>query len=323
MTVTTALGCLRLAIAPEQWPAMASAATLPEGKHRRAVASLLFREQLIAAADRVLSVDLQILASSALVDTGVSVRCQGTLLHLVHVDEALLETLESQCSFTAQPPPAVLLGMRIPTRVLLGARFMAQRVVRAVRYGDVVLLPVPAPSTDASPTSYPATCVWGDGNAARESRLIEARVLLQNGTMTFLEKPTRKSESSSGSMPVPVPTPEASAPGEPGATSMSQPPAETSSDPASTFPNFPEACDLECLELLVHFELAGPLLRLTDIANLDVDDVLDLAVPVDQARVRITVARQMVGVGELVVVAGRLGVRVLHMKLGDGPKGAA
>lgn len=280
--VSTAAGDVSLAILPQRWPALASAATLTDQRQRRAVAGLLLARYIGCLAEKVLTVELHGSVPAGRRTTGVVVHCGGARLDVLEVDAAFLSALEADPAALPLDWPHSAGGLRLPSRIVLGRRRIAPATLRGLRPFDVVLLP-PQPFTqhaDIALAIQPVSALlcWGDDDACG----LQTRVLIQSSTMTLTDVP-------------------AAAAGD----------AHAGKQPSAA------ARALARLELPVQFELAGPSLGLADIASLSADDVLELALPLDQARVRITVAGQAVGMGELVSVGGRLGVRIVRMDLAD------
>ncbi|QHI99998.1 hypothetical protein GT347_19640 [Xylophilus rhododendri] len=291
--VATSAGQISLAIEPQRWPALAMAASLPDSGTRSAVASLLLGEFLGRLADTSFTVDLRTTAPPASHGSGVALRCGDALLEVLHVDDYLLQAAERHCTALEPTMPATALAWRLPSRLILASRPMPRQVLQGLRCGDVVVLPLhqlPDDSGAGRGLCARAVLAWGGDSPSA----LRAPVLLRDSTMTLID-----------------------APHEDGASAML--PIERDGADASAG----IVRSLARLELPVQFELAGPSLRLADIAGLAADDVLELAMPIEQARVRIRVAEQCIGHGELVALGGRLGVRVLRIEPVDGRGGAA
>lgn len=273
-TVFTPFGIARLAIAPLQWPALASAATLADAGRRHAVATLLLESRLGPLAALVSGVELQ--AAGAIGDVsraGVALHVAATRFDVLAVDDRLLTAIESHVAGLNPVLSDTALDRRLPSRIVLASRSISVRRLSELRVGDVIVLPSPGSSESA----FDAWLSWGEGGP----RDLRTHVLLCGATMSLTTPPAfaHAAESDAG---------------------------------IDAFPSTAGAL-LARLELPVCIELAGPVLRLADIADLKSGDVLELPIPIEQAQVRITVARQGVGLGELVVIGGRLGVRILRM----------
>ena len=272
-TVRTPFGSVRLAIDASQWPALASAARLPDDGRRHAVLTLLIEARLGTLAGLVTDFDLQVGSAGDIGFAGVTLQIEAVRCDVVSVDDRLLDALEAYVAELSPSLPAAMFHRSLPSRILLAARSLPAGRLRDLQVGDVLLLA--APNLLAS--GFEAWLSWGEGGPSE----LRTRVLLSGATMNLTSAP-----AVSG-------MPEDDVAGEvflPGGRAL-----------------------LARLELPIGIELAGPLLRLADISGLKAGDVLELPVPIEQAQVRITVARQALGLGELVAIGGRLGVRILRM----------
>lgn len=272
-TVHTPYGSARLAIAPLQWPALASAATLADAGQRRAVAILLAASRLGPLAALVSDIELGSGSMADVSSAGLALQVAAVRLDVLAVDDRLLAAIEAHVAELSPRLSIAARSRRLSSRILLASRGLPLGRLRTLRVGDVLVLPSGKPAEDG----VDAWLSWGDGRAAQ----LRARVLLSDANM-----------------------------------SLKNPPAVVGADenPEDGGVSVPTAGDLlSRLELAVGIELSGPTLRLADIADLKAGDVLELPVPVEQAQVRITVARQGWGLGELVAIGGRLGVRILRM----------
>lgn len=71
------------------------------------------------------------------------------------------------------------------------------------------------------------------------------------------------------------------------------------------------------LEVPVHFEIDNVPLPLAQVASLRPGYVIDLAIPVDQAEIRLLACGQLIGRGKLVVIGECLGVQISHLTTGS------
>jgi len=278
LTVRSAFGSLEIAMSCLQWPAMDCAATLADRRSRDAVATLLLREGLGPLGHLLLSVELLPAPAPVTRTSGVVCVYRAARLEVLRADTSLLGAIGgtvADADRTVGMPYQTTL--RLPSRLWIGRRLLSRTLLQGLRALDVVLLPANAGGAARS------TLTWGDGTR----RLLRAGVLLQASTMTLIEAPHLSSDADISAESQDAPAP--------GATATAR--------------------ALARLELPVDFELDGPQLSLADIATLDAGDVLELPSSIDHAQVRITVARQRVGLGELVAVGGRLGVRILAMDI--------
>lgn len=278
LMVRSPFGSLEIAMSCLQWPAMDCAATLPDRRSRNAVATLLLREGLGPLAHLLMSVELLPAPAPVTRTSGVVCVYRAARLEVLRADTSLLGAIGSavaDADRTVGMPHET--ALRLPSRLLVGRRFLSRTLLCGLRPLDVVLLP--------ANEGEPARLTWGDGTTRS---LLRAGVLLQASTMTLTEAPHLSADAAG--------------------------PAELQDAPASGATATARA--LARLELSVDFELDGPQLSLADITTLATGDVLELPSSVDHAQVRITVARQRVGLGELVAVGGRLGVRILAMDIG-------
>ncbi|MCZ2498201.1 hypothetical protein GN316_15655 [Xylophilus sp. Kf1] len=272
-TVRTPFGAARLAIATAQWPALAGAATLDDDVRRNAVAGWLVRARMGSLAALVSAIELDAGPPRDVPATGVFLHSDSVRIDVLTADDGLLQAIEAAL---AQRVPALAdaaLQRRLPSRFLLASRAVSVGRLRALRVGDVVLLP----SVASTESGLNARWSWGDGGPAE----LCAHVFLRGSSMSLKLLPALADTAE----------------------------YETISDGSP-----PTTVELLArLELPIAVELAGPLLRLADIARLTAGDVLEMPVPIDQAQVRLTVARQALGWGELVAIGGRLGVRILRI----------
>jgi type III secretion protein Q len=287
--VGTPAGSARLAFSPDEWPALTSAATLVDRRQRAAVALLLLGDTVGSLAGMLSSVEIQPSVSVGLRTSGIVLRWAEQRLHVVQADEGVLDVVRA---WSGRLVPALQPGadaFRIPSVLSLGRRCIPCARLRLLRDGDTVLLPAFAGAEALQPALTTAITMarlsWGDTSSGG----LHTRVSLHHSTMTLIDAPSDNS-----------------------AADLMDEPAVSASESAST-----TRLALARLELQLQFELAGPVLRLADIAGLAAGDVLELPVPVEHARVRITVARQWVGIGELVAVGGQVGVRIVRIDLAD------
>ncbi|WPB57930.1 FliM/FliN family flagellar motor switch protein [Xylophilus sp. GOD-11R] len=293
--VCTSVGEFDLALEPRQWPDLALAAGLPDAGRRSAVAMLLLSECIGASAAELLSVDLRTTAPPGSRSIGVELSRGDSRAQLLRMDEALFRSLERSLDKT---PPRLAQGalrMRLPSRVVLASRGLSNQVLQRLRQRDVLLLPdVPArPGAGAAGMPMVNACLaWGPGSRGA----LRVPVLLQDTKMTLTS-------------PLDLAMPD-----------MAPVPSTNSHHGHAGDAGISDA--LARMELPVQFEMAGPSLQLADIASLVADDVLELPMAVEQSRVRMVVAGQCVGLGELVAVGNRLGVRILRMDLASEMPGA-
>lgn len=290
--IRTVAGTVTVAFSPDHWPGLASAATMSDPERRGAIALLLISEQARTPSGFLLSVELAQATQSTLTARAVALRHEGRPFQLLGTSQEMLDAVDAAAQRAGRHLPTSASALRIPCRARIASRHFSAQTLRALLEGDVVVL---SPTNGLAAPDCAATCVWGDS----DFETLQARVLVRRNTMTLLETPTL--------------TPSTGADHPARSTTQEGPLADAATATDANSPKATAVVNLERLELVLHFELQGPLLRLAEIADLAVDDVLELPMPVDQAHVRIMVARQWVGLGELVVVGERLGVRVVQM----------
>jgi type III secretion system YscQ/HrcQ family protein len=276
--ITTRSGSALLAIEPRDWPALASAATLADVARRNAVAQVLFGERLGAFAWHVGHIELEAGGAAGRTSGGLVMSLASMPLAVLAVDDSLLDAIESWTDFPGGEQPESFLSaagaMRLPSRIVLASRLLPQARLQNLRVGDALLLP---PGSAPAPI-LGASLSWGD-DPIRPGQGLQASVLLAQATMTLTTPPAFQTDD------------------------LPHAPAEYRNGDAA----------LDRLAFPVTFELAGPLMRLAEISRLAAGDVLELKVPVEHAELQIRIAGQAWGLGELVAVGGRLGVRILRM----------
>jgi type III secretion system YscQ/HrcQ family protein len=294
-TIVTTAGTMTLGFPADQWPGLASAATLSDDEERRAIALLLIGQQALAIREFIVDVDLRYSTSLTPTERGIGLRLDGKSFYLLSVSQDMLEATDVALKRLPPAPSPVAHALSLPCRMVVGSRTMSAGALRKLFVGDTILL---APMAGTSVLECVAICVWGAFDLAN----IQARVLVRHHIMTLLETPSLKQPVGlEHRLDAPIQDPPAGIPG-----ALANLRASESAAPI----------DLDVLEFNVQFELPGPLLALAAIANLASGDVLELAMPVDHARVRIMVAQQCIGLGELVVLGDRLGVQVMRIQIG-------
>lgn len=286
-TVRTAFGTARLAMNPLHWPALASAATLKDDGRRHALITMLVEARLGPLAALVSGFELQAGMAGCVVFAGLALHVEAVRCDILAVDDRLLAAIEAYVAALRPSLSTAALQRRLPSRILLGSRTLPVSRLRNLQAGDVLLLGLHNPPM----SSFSGWLSWGERGPGE----LSAPVLLSGLTMSLNSPP---------------------APG-----------GITGADAGSDVIASTGAALLAQLDLPIGIELSGPLLRLADIADLKAGDVLELPIPIEQAHVRLTVARQALGLGELVAIGGRLGVRILRLDpvagLGDNKTGGA
>ena len=276
--ITTRSGSALLAIESRDWPALASAATLVDVARRNAVAQVLFGERLGGFAWHVGQIHLEAGSGAGRTGGGLAMTLASMPLEVLAVDDSLLDAIESWTGFTGAEQTGSFLSaagaMRLPSRIVLASRLLPHARLQCLRIGDALLLP----TGSFSPPTLAASLKWGD-DPFRPGQGLQASVLLAQATMTLTTPPAFETDD------------------------LAHAPSEHRHGEAA----------LDRLAFPVTFELVGPLMRLAEISRLAAGDVLELGVPVEHAEVQIRVAGQAWGLGELVAVGGRLGVRILRM----------
>ncbi|MGI4985269.1 MAG: type III secretion system cytoplasmic ring protein SctQ, partial [Janthinobacterium lividum] len=222
-----------------------------------------------------------------------------TLRFVVSAPRTVLAMLLQRLDAVGPPPPvaeasaahdAPFCGMlrwpvRVPGRILLGARPIAIATLEALRPGDVILNAFSQAATHAHANGTPlaATVAWGTPLLRR----VCAAVDIDGRLLTLTKEPIMSDDLSPtmhGAGPVGGAGP----------------------------------IELGALDLPVQFEIETVTLPLAQLSALRPGYVIELDTPVAEAQIRIVAHGQTIGVGELITVGEHLGVRVLQMAHDDG-----
>ncbi|MEX3816111.1 type III secretion system cytoplasmic ring protein SctQ [Paraburkholderia sp. BR13439] len=199
---------------------------------------------------------------------------------LVHLDEPLSQALTQRIAAQRGVAYRGLAQLRLPGRLVLGLKRMPLERLRSLRPGDVVLgaTPVGARALLVDASSVAANHQWGSAEAG----LLIARGKLSHSTFEFTE-------------PLQM---------------MDDPYGGLAAHPA-TDRDAPVAADE--LDIPVQFEIDTLALPIAQLNALRAGYVLDLPVPVAEARIRLTAYGQTLGFGQLVAIGEHLGVRITEL----------
>ncbi|WP_206956692.1 type III secretion system cytoplasmic ring protein SctQ [Trinickia acidisoli] len=174
--------------------------------------------------------------------------------------------------------------INVPGRLVVGAKTYRIATLRTLRMGDVLLRaldPALAGTCAEPPQAADLRALWGMHGSVQ----LAATARLEGCTLTLKETPT-----------------------------MSY---ETEDHDAGTASG-DEPIDIGELNLPVKFELDTVQMPVVQLSALRPGYVVELPVPIADARIRLTSYGQTIGTGELVTVGDQLGVRVLQMTHGNG-----
>jgi type III secretion protein Q len=200
------------------------------------------------------------------------------------VAESLLALLEAPAAAIRQ---AGLPALRLPGRLMLGARRFALAELRRLEPGDVILdvanmVPLMPRARGAAPELAPFSChaAWGSAGLMRAI----ARVRIDGTRLTLKEFPMITEE--------------------------------TILQDAQALPGHPlgaegASAELESLDIPVGFEIDTVALPLGELTALAPGYVLELPQRAENVPLRLVAYGRTIGTGELVTVGDRLGVRLL------------
>lgn len=203
---------------------------------------------------------------------------------LGRLDDACVEALAACIARQRIPFAQHASQIHVPGRLIVGARSYRIDVLRTVRPGDILLRAVDpslAGSLAMPPRAADFRALWGTPGAAQ----LAAGARLEGRTLTLTETPTMSHETQ-----------------------------DHDTSPASG----DEPIDIGELNLPVKFELDTVQMPVVQLSALRPGYVVELPVPIIDARIRLTSYGQTIGTGELVTVGDQLGVRVLQMMHGNG-----
>jgi len=207
----------------------------------------------------------------------------------VWLPEALLDALLPALETRAAGPGLRLPALRVPGRLMLGARSFTEAGLRALEPGDVVLnvssaRPLAGDGDAAELALVPFSChvAWGTAGLMCAT----ARVRIAGRQLTLMESPMMTEESAL---------------------------QDGQSLPGHALGTLAADAELATLEIPISFEIDTLALPLDELAGLAPGYVLELAQRVEQVPLRLVAYGRTIGSGELVAVGERLGVRILSI----------
>lgn len=215
----------------------------------------------------------------------ISLRAQALAIECIMPppDDGCLDVLEARIGTQRLPLPRALGALRVPGRLALGTKTMRIATLRSLRAGDVVLRALDPRVSDWLATRDRTTeihALWGTPGAPG----IRVPVRVGTNTMTLTGEPTM---------------------------------TEAEMDIPSEQPEDQAAFDVSGLGLPIRFEVDTVAMPVSQLTALRPGYVVELAVPLADARIRMSAHGQTIGFGELVTVGEHLGVRILEMTHGD------
>ncbi|AXF25794.1 YscQ/HrcQ family type III secretion apparatus protein [Burkholderia pyrrocinia] len=196
---------------------------------------------------------------------------------VVSVDDDVAAQLEAHCTTLPAAPPPWLHALRVPTRVRLGTRRYDCALLRSLRAGDILLH-----ALAATPDGVLEHASLHGGHA--HGRQWRAAVRVSGPTLILTASPAMTSDHDDA--------------------------------PTGAFP-LHETVPVDTLDVPVQLELDAIVLPVADLAALGPGHILELALPVDDADIRLVVYGQTIGVGRLVAVGDQLGVQISRMAVRD------
>jgi type III secretion protein Q len=207
---------------------------------------------------------------------------------LGRLDDACVEAIAACLARQRLPLAPHTSAIPVPGRLIVGAKTYRIAALRTLRPGDV-LLRAAEPALAASfagsapKEAIALRAIWGMPGSVQ----LAAPVLLDGNTLTLQGTPSMSHET------------------------------EDHDDTAAA-PGADEPIEIGELNLPVKFELDTVPMPVVQLSALRPGYVVELPVPIADARIRLTAYGQTIGTGELVTVGGQLGVRVLQMMHGHG-----
>lgn len=203
---------------------------------------------------------------------------------LGRLDDACIEAISSCIGRQRIPFAPHASVINVPGRLVVGAKTYRIDTLRSLRAGDILLRSLD-PALSGSPGEPPqGVCLralWGMPGTVQ----LAAAARLEGHTLTLQGTPTMSYETEEH-------------------------------DPAAA--NGDEPIDIGELNLPVKFELDTVPMPVVQLSALRPGYVVELPVPIADARIRLTSYGQTIGTGELVTVGDQLGVRVLQMTHANG-----
>lgn len=202
------------------------------------------------------------------------------------LDDACVEAIAACIGRQRIPFAQHASGINVPGRLVVGAKTYRIDTLRTVRAGDILLRvvdPALAGALASPPQAVALRALWGMPGSLQ----LAAAVRLEAHTLTLQGTPTMSYETE-----------------------------EHDHDAAA--PSGDEPIDIGELNLPVKFELDTVPMPVVQLSALRPGYVVELPVPIVDARIRLTSYGQTIGTGELVTVGDQLGVRVLQMTHGNG-----
>ncbi len=215
----------------------------------------------------------------------ISLRTQELALECIMPppDDGCLDVLEARIATQRLPLSRTVSALRVPGRLALGSKTMRIATLRSLRAGDVVLRALDPRLSDWLATRDRSTeihALWGTPGAPG----IRVPVRVGANMMTLTGEPTM---------------------------------TEAEMDIPSEQPEDQTAFDVSGLGLPIRFEVDTVAMPVSQLTALRPGYVVELAVPLADARIRLSAHGQTIGFGELVTVGEHLGVRILEMTHGD------
>jgi type III secretion protein Q len=221
-------------------------------------------------------------ASERAVHVAVSGDVTGFHFAFVHLDEPLAQTLARRIAAQRGVPYQGLAKLRLPGHLVLGLKRMPVDTLRSLRAGDVVLGATPAGACALlaahADARVDAAHQWGSS----ETGLLNARGKLSRSNFEFTETLQMTDDAYGG---------------------LAAHPAADRDAPVAA----------DDLDIPVQFEIDTLALPLGQLNGLRAGYILDLPVPVTDARIRLTAYGQTIGFGQLVTIGEHLGVRITEL----------
>ncbi len=284
LTLRFDAGALQLRIDAHADAALALVATDANAARRAAAAGIVLDRTLARLTPlglgpaRVAAFDADDASDTpASLDVTLRARALHVAAGVVSIDDDVAARLEAHCAALPPARPTWLHALRLPTRVRLGARRYRCALLRTLRAGDILLH-----ALAATPDGELEHASLHGGHAS--GRQWRATVRVSGSTLILTASPAMTSDHDS---------------------------APTGAPPSN------EMVPLDTLDVPVQLELDAVVLPVADLAALGPGHVLELALPVDEADIRLVVYGQTIGIGRLVAIGDQLGVQISRMAAPD------
>lgn len=212
-------------------------------------------------------------------------------------------------------------SLSIPGRLLIGQRNVPVAALQALRPGDVLLralLPATAVALQSGDTAFRASVAWGAPGltCARTAVRVEgtAIIIIEEPFMTDIVDPSGRDPALFDED-----LPDQQEWSDQDREADRAYPAQDADRPGDSPERSVSSTAIGELELPLQFEIDTVALPLAQIAALRPGYVLELQVPVRDARIRLVTHGQTIGHGELVALGEHLGIRILRMAHSDEP----